>query len=186
MKEFLVYYDDKWTLRLLDSDTQENNYRVSVPIGADTFASSKSGRVWFKDNGESQLEDGMWFSCGFEYEDGCTYNNLQQFLNWGSGNHILWQRNSPTLEKTKTINGIEAFNAIANDIDVQYRFAGGMWKDYTQDLNHDSSKLKAVHFLCDLCEFRYKPKTIVVNGVEYEDEQKAVNVVKDYFKRYVK
>ena len=59
-------------------------------------------------------------------------------------------------------------------------------KDCTQDLNHEGSKLKAVDFLCDLCEFRYKPKTIVVNGVEYEDEQKAVKVVQDYFKVDIK
>ena len=64
----------------------------------------------------------------------------------------------------------------------QYRFAGGKWKDYTKDLNRDGSNLKVVTFLCDHCEFRYKPKTIVVNGVEYEGEQEAVKAVKKYFK----
>ena len=34
MKEFLGKQGDKWTLQLLDSDTEENSYRVSVPSGA--------------------------------------------------------------------------------------------------------------------------------------------------------
>ena len=90
LKEFLVNHNDKWTLQLLDSDTEENSYRVAVPSGA-TF--------------------------------------------------------------------------------------------YAEDSNMG---VKGDYFLCDYCEFRYKPKTIVVNGVEYEDEQKAVKVVQDYFKGYVK
>ena len=159
MKEFLVNYDNKWTLRLLDSDTEENSYRVAVPRGADVFW-EEDGYCWFT----TQL---------MGYRDA----------------RMVWQRseieslNDQYVETINaTIDGVEAFNAIANDIDVQYRFAGGKWKDYTQDLNHEGSKLKAVHFLCDYCEFRYKPKTIVVNGVEYEDEQEATDAVKDYFK----
>ena len=166
MKEFLVYYDNKWTLQLLDADTEENSYRVAVPEGMN---------IYWGEDGE------YWFSTKvMGYRDA----------------KMVWQRSEieslndqyAGIEKVRqegvkaTIDGVEAFNAIANDIDVQYRFAGGEWKDYTQDLNHEGSKLKAVDFLCDFCEFRYKPKTIVVNGVEYEDEQKAVKVVQDYFK----
>ena len=35
MKEFLVNHDNKWVLWLLDSDVEENSYRVAVPSGAD-------------------------------------------------------------------------------------------------------------------------------------------------------
>ena len=188
VKEFLVYYDDKWTLRLLDSDTQENIYRVAVPSGA-SVARDCDGFIEFYKNDFSMF----FFSLNKIWRH--TISNKSVLLQ-----NIVWQRSETEslndqyagikeLRKEgvkATIDGVEAFNAIANDITVQYRFAGGEWKDYTQDLNHEGSKLKAVHFLCDHCEFRYKPKTIVVNGVEYEDEQKAVNVVKDYFKRYVK
>ena len=166
LKEFLVYHNDKWTLQLLDSDVEENSYRVAVPEGMN---------IYWEEGGE------YWFSTKvMGYRDA----------------KMVWQRSEieslndqyAGIEKVRqegvkvTIDGVEAFNAIANDIDVQYRFAGGEWKDYAHDLNHASSKLKAVDFLRDFCEFRYKPKTIVVNGVEYEDEQKAVKVVQDYFK----
>lgn len=172
MKEFLVNNDNKWTLQLLDSDTEENSYRVAVPSGADFLTQKPKGDKCFWDDGGR-----LWFASKFNkwVELGSMQNHLEKL------NHeLLWQR--PEDFTKVTIDGVEAFNAIANDITVQYRFAGGKWKDYTQDLNHEGSKLKAVHFLCDFCEFRYKPKTIVVNGVEYEDEQKAVKVVKKYFK----
>ena len=38
MKEFLVKHCDKWVLWLLDSDVEENSYRVAVPSGATFYA----------------------------------------------------------------------------------------------------------------------------------------------------
>ena len=37
VKEFLVNRDGKWTLQLLDSDTEENSYRVAVPSGMNIY-----------------------------------------------------------------------------------------------------------------------------------------------------
>lgn len=46
MKEFLVNYDNKWTLQLLDSDTEENSYRVAVPSGMNIYW-KEDGEHWF-------------------------------------------------------------------------------------------------------------------------------------------
>ena len=58
MKEFLVNHDNKWTLQLLDSDTEENSYRVAVPSGATHYSEGKySGKaVFFKVNSINQYE----------------------------------------------------------------------------------------------------------------------------------
>ena len=170
MKEFLVNHNDKWTLQLLDSDTEENSYRVAVPSGMNIYW-KEDGYYWFT----TQL---------MGYRDArmaWQRSEIEPLNDQYAGTEKVRQETVKA-----TIDGVEAFNAIANDIAVQYRFAGGEWKDYTKDLNRDGSNLKVVDFLCDFCEFRYKPKTIVVNGVEYDDEQKAVKVVQDYFKGYVK
>ena len=46
MKEFLVNHDNKWTLQLLDADTEENSFRVAVPSGADIYW-QEDGEYWF-------------------------------------------------------------------------------------------------------------------------------------------
>ena len=66
MKEFLVNHDNKWTLQLLDSDTEENNYRVAVPSGATHYSEGKySGKaVFLKVDGINQYEyyNDVWLS----------------------------------------------------------------------------------------------------------------------------
>ncbi len=58
MKEFLVNHDNKWTLQLLDSDTEENSYRVAVPKDATHYSEGKySGKaVFLKVDGINQYE----------------------------------------------------------------------------------------------------------------------------------
>lgn len=46
MKEFLVNHGDKWTLQLLDADTEENSFRVAVPSGADIYW-QEDDEYWF-------------------------------------------------------------------------------------------------------------------------------------------
>ena len=58
VKEFLVNHDNKWTLQLLDSGTEENNYRVAVPSGATHYSKGQYGgkAVFFKVNSINQYE----------------------------------------------------------------------------------------------------------------------------------
>ena len=58
VKEFLVNHDNKWTLQLLDSDTEENSYRVAVPSGATHYSKGQYGgkAVFFKVNSINQYE----------------------------------------------------------------------------------------------------------------------------------
>lgn len=46
MKEFLVNHDGKWTLQLLDADTEENSFRVAVPEGMNIYW-GEDGEYWF-------------------------------------------------------------------------------------------------------------------------------------------
>lgn len=64
MKEFLVNHDNKWTLQLLDSDTEENSFRVAVPSGATHCAKGKySGNCVFlkvDSAGEHEYYNDSW------------------------------------------------------------------------------------------------------------------------------
>ena len=84
MKEFLVSHDNKWTLRLLDSDTEENSYRVAVPSGATHYSEGKySGKaVFFKVDSINQYEyyDDVWLSRRYPLNE--MYFTTQ----------LLWQR----------------------------------------------------------------------------------------------
>lgn len=90
-KEFLVNYYGKWTLRLLDSDTEENSYRVAVPDGATHYSERKyNGKaVFFKVDGINQYEyyNDVWLSR-------CHPLNEMYFTT-----QLLWQRS-----KTESLN----------------------------------------------------------------------------------
>ena len=62
MKEFLVNHDNKWTLQLLDSDTEENSYRVAVPSGADWAYKNTRGKIITMSGeiGDSFICDLVW------------------------------------------------------------------------------------------------------------------------------
>ena len=47
MKEFLVNHNGKWTLQLLDSDIEENSYRVAVPSGSIEARLNRGGSLNF-------------------------------------------------------------------------------------------------------------------------------------------
>ncbi len=91
MQEFLVKQGDKWTLRLLDSDTEENSYLVSVPSGATHYSGRKySGKaVFFKVDGINQYEycNDVWLSRRHPLNE--MYFTTQ----------LLWQRS-----ETKSLN----------------------------------------------------------------------------------
>lgn len=98
MKEFLVNHDGKWTLQLLDSDTEENSFRVAVPSEADVAVSHKNGNVYFwKDNGltnwvKKELDflgrDNGWYEC-----NSSKLTTLDEFINeWVGDAEIIWQR----------------------------------------------------------------------------------------------
>ena len=67
---------------------------------------------------------------------------------------------------SKLISGKEALIALANGEEVQYKFPDGIWMDFTTNLNLRGSGLKVVDFLNDYAEFRLKPRTVNLNGVE--------------------
>ena len=62
MKEFLVNHDNKWTLQLLDSDTEENSYRVAVPSGVDWAYKNTRGKIITMSGeiGDSFICDLVW------------------------------------------------------------------------------------------------------------------------------
>lgn len=99
MKEFLVNHDGKWNLKLLDSDTEENSYRVAVPSGAEVAVSHKNGNIYFwKDNGRKNWvkkeidffgRDNGWYDCNKS-----SLTTLFEFVDeWADdGSSIIWQR----------------------------------------------------------------------------------------------
>lgn len=96
MKEFLVNHDNKWVLWLLDSDVEENSYRVAVPEGADIayffsasdLRSKEDDVVFYKDSLNFIFQvDGRW-----EVNTG----NVEFIKNKG---RIIWQRS-----KTESLN----------------------------------------------------------------------------------
>ncbi|MGB4985379.1 MAG: hypothetical protein WBO70_06365, partial [Erysipelotrichaceae bacterium] len=91
MKEFLVNRDNKWTLQLLDSDTEEYSYRVAVPSGATFYAEYSSMGV--KGNFFFRLRSD-------DFDDEAIYLNS----NWMRASFdvrnmtVLWQRHTPPEE----------------------------------------------------------------------------------------
>ena len=89
MKEFLVNHDNKWVLWLLDSDVEENSYRVAVPSGADVayffnasdLIDDEDDIVFYKDSLNFIFQvDGRW-----EVNTG----DIEFIKNKG---RIIWQR----------------------------------------------------------------------------------------------
>lgn len=100
MKEFLVFHNDEWTLRLLDSDTKENKYRVIVPDGADIYvkflakSSCEGAKVFYKtkENGDlDYFKDGLLIGTWWNRNDMLnTEHDSDQ-----SEREILWYRKQP-------------------------------------------------------------------------------------------
>lgn len=86
MKEFLVNHDNKWTLQLLDSDTEENSYRVAVPDEAI----------------EARLNIGG--SLNFTRIDGCWMNKATKGEWRGARSHdcheLVWRRSKDLTKVT--------------------------------------------------------------------------------------
>lgn len=107
MKEFLVKYDDKWTLQLLDSDTEENSYRVAVPSGAEIYAVANDGlRTFWSD-------DYQWYDgdiTRYIKQEDPTYTFREWKADWWA--EILWQR-SETEYLMQCENGNKLMEGIA-------------------------------------------------------------------------
>lgn len=95
VKEFLVNRDGKWTLQLLDSDTEENSYRVVVPSGAEVLTEClDDGRIfklWW--NGRSKITVG--YNINWNHIGRCVNDYLVEHPNA----EIVWQRS-----ETKSLN----------------------------------------------------------------------------------
>lgn len=84
MKEFLVKHNDEWALKLMDSDTEENSFRVAVPSGAEkaTLINISGNSIYFwKNNG---IE--------FYYENNWVSNKPLDYCVKKFGYKIIWQR----------------------------------------------------------------------------------------------
>ena len=85
MKEFLVSHDNKWTLQLLDSDTEENSYRVAVPSGAEIYVYfCGDGRAYFY-NPSNEIFENHWMDASCK---AWSFNEIKK----GVAGEILWQR----------------------------------------------------------------------------------------------
>ena len=81
---------------------------------------------------------------------------------------------------SELISGKEALIALANGERLQYRFPDSIWMDFTNNLNSGGSSLKVVDLLNDYAEFRLKPRTIKLNGVEIPEPFNPKNGDKFY------
>ena len=91
MKEFLVNHDNKWVLWLLDSDVEENSYRVAVPSGATHYLEGKysSNCIFLKVDGVNQ----------YEYYNDAWLLRRSPVNEMYFTTQLLWQRS-----ETKSIN----------------------------------------------------------------------------------
>ncbi len=134
MQEFLVKQGDKWTLRLLDSDTEENSYRVAVPSGATHYSEGKySGKaVFFKVDGINQYEycNDVWLSRRHPLNE--MYFTTQ----------LLWQRHTQPEElpfiddepKIETTTGYQLDAFGSNTYGLRSRYDGESDISYRQYL----------------------------------------------------
>lgn len=89
MEEFLVNHDGKWNLKLLDSDTEENSYRVAVPSGADVAYFFDAYYLWGEEDDVVFYKNNLNFIFqrdGYWEENG---GNVEFIKNKGE---IIWQR----------------------------------------------------------------------------------------------
>lgn len=94
MKEYLnKLKDGSYKLVVLSDVVDGHDGLIEIPEGADIAACTQLSReiTFFKDDGDSQLDDGKWHKCGIEV-DGVRYHNISEFLGLGSGAQILWKR----------------------------------------------------------------------------------------------
>ena len=88
MNEFLVNHDNKWTLQLLDSDTEENSYRVAVPSGAEVLTECLDDgeifKLWW--NGRSKI------NVGYDSNWNLIDRRVNDFLMEYPNAEIVWQR----------------------------------------------------------------------------------------------
>ena len=106
MKEFLVNHDDKWTLQLLDSDTEENSYRVAVPIGAECLTECDNHKAFWMNGAVKFIEaDKDW---DFNYD--LTVSDY--LYSWGDNAKIIWKRSEDftkvAIDELKHRVGIDA------------------------------------------------------------------------------
>lgn len=95
MKEFLVNHDGKWTLQLLNADTEENSYRVAVPNGADLFAVARGNRLFYAKTGELVTPYKFIYEGDFRWSKTAT----SPYEIGGFVDRVLWQRS-----ETKSLN----------------------------------------------------------------------------------
>lgn len=104
MKEFLVNHDGKWTLQLLDSDTEENSYRVAVPSGATHYSKGK-----YSGNGVFLKVDGI---NKYEYYNNTWLLRCNPLNEMYFTTQLLWQR-SETEYLMNGENGEKLMESIA-------------------------------------------------------------------------
>lgn len=127
MKEFLVNHDNKWTLQLLDSDTEENSYRVAVPSGANICID----RYYFYVDYNTALTDQGWMDC-----EKAGLKTVESMVK--TGGRIIWQR-SETEYLMQGENGDKLMESIAqlkNQDTVKVTIDELKHRVYKKDVSH--------------------------------------------------
>ena len=80
---------------------------------------------------------------------------------------------------TNLISGKEALIALANGDEVEFKDGMGKWENIKHHMNLDLSMFLTAP---DWMNFRIKPRTITINGIECQSEAEAFKLVKEFFK----
>lgn len=104
MKEFLVKHNDTWTLQLLDSDTEENSFRLAVPDGAELLTQclddGEHFKLWWK--GKSKICIG--YDKDWSYLEGDVDDYMEEYPHAIT----LWQRHTQP-EELPFVDDIKAY-----------------------------------------------------------------------------
>lgn len=124
MKEFLVNHNGKWTLQLLDSDTEENSYRVAVPSEADIYVYFCGDERAYFYNPSNEVFENRWMNASHKV---WSFNEIKK----GVAGEILWQRS-----ETESLNDQYAEIEKARQETVKVTIDELKHRVYKKDVSH--------------------------------------------------
>ena len=178
MKEFLVNHDNKWTLQSLDSDTEENSYRVAVPSGADLFAVARGNRLFYAKTGELVTPYKFIYEGDFRWSK--TATNPYEVS--GFVDRILWQRKHTTTTNTPIQDKLKFIEKWLNGEKIQYIL--GVESDKIQSEKtqwHNFTEGAMQYIKRSDIKFREAPKYVTINSIEFKSVESLLKHVKNNF-----
>ena len=182
MKEFLVTYDNKWTLRLLDSDTEENSYRVAVPSGAIEARLNKAGSLNFI------RADGSWMNKATHGEWFGARDHRCHAIVWQRSETEYLMRDNKLLESITELKIGETVKVTIDELKDRVGGEESKYSHYRKDISHlevlDVYRVLELYNVTNPC-VQHAVKKLLCSGQRgLKDSDRDINEAIDSLQRY--